>query len=175
MTEWRTCPGFPDYEVSESGDVRRVRRAKTRAPGKLLKLNVNRQRYALVALCNEQGRRDITVHRLVALAFIGPPPTERHQVAHYDGNGKNNHYSNLRWATAKENCQDRKRHGRQPEGERHPDAVLTVANVLEIRATLKAGGGRFPYGTRVGFARRFGISEEAIRAASLGKSWKCAV
>jgi hypothetical protein len=35
----------------------------------------------------------------VAEAFIGPQPSPRHQVAHYDGVRDNNHYSNLRWAT----------------------------------------------------------------------------
>jgi len=38
------------------------------------------------------------VHRLVALAWIGPAPSPAHRVFHIDGNRSNNAVSNLRWA-----------------------------------------------------------------------------
>lgn len=51
------------------------------------------------------------VHRIVALTFIGVPPFAKSEVCHNDGNRRNNHYSNLRWGTRKENVADSIRHG----------------------------------------------------------------
>ena len=43
------------------------------------------------------------VHRIVALAFHGEPPTKEHIVDHIDTNRQNNRPSNLRWITKLEN------------------------------------------------------------------------
>lgn len=44
------------------------------------------------------------VHRIVAYAFIGEPPTEKHVVDHIDTNRQNNRPENLRWLTRLENA-----------------------------------------------------------------------
>lgn len=43
------------------------------------------------------------VHRIVAFAFHGEPPTEQHVVDHIDTNRCNNRPENLRWLTRLEN------------------------------------------------------------------------
>jgi len=43
------------------------------------------------------------VHRIVAFAFLGRPPSEKHVVDHIDTNGSNNRTENLRWVTRLEN------------------------------------------------------------------------
>lgn len=49
------------------------------------------------------GRRYL-VHRLVARAFLGPPPTSEHSdVNHKDGVANNNHKDNLQYVTRSEN------------------------------------------------------------------------
>jgi hypothetical protein len=44
------------------------------------------------------GRKNKSVHRLVAKAFI-PNPDEYDIINHIDGDKENNHYSNLEWCT----------------------------------------------------------------------------
>lgn len=43
------------------------------------------------------------VHRIVAFAFLGIPPTDQHVVDHIDTNRRNNRPENLRWLTKLEN------------------------------------------------------------------------
>lgn len=44
------------------------------------------------------------VHRIVAYAFLGEPPTKQHVVDHIDTNRQNNRPENLRWVTKLENA-----------------------------------------------------------------------
>jgi transcriptional regulator with XRE-family HTH domain len=43
------------------------------------------------------------IHRIVAMGFLGQPPTEQHVVDHIDTNKQNNRPDNLRWVTRLEN------------------------------------------------------------------------
>lgn len=119
---WRKVPIEPfggDYEVSDQGRLRRSTVSAKHDPvGKIIKPKVSRG-YHQYKLCGGGERLFIGAHRLVALAFIGPPPSDKHQAAHWDGNKTNNVPSNLRWATSAENNGDKRRHGRLPTGDRN--------------------------------------------------------
>lgn len=45
----------------------------------------------------------VRIHRIVATAFHGEPPTKEHVVDHIDTNKQNNRPGNLRWVTRLEN------------------------------------------------------------------------
>lgn len=45
----------------------------------------------------------VRIHRIVATAFHGEPPTKEHVVDHIDTNKQNNRPANLRWVTRLEN------------------------------------------------------------------------
>jgi hypothetical protein len=47
------------------------------------------------------------VHRAVASSFIGKPPTRKHTADHYNGIRNDNCIDNIRWATPKEQAQNR--------------------------------------------------------------------
>ena len=54
----------------------------------------------------QDGRKlRVYVHRLVAFAYHGPPPTTSHVVNHLDGNRANNTMKNLEYATPSQNSQ----------------------------------------------------------------------
>src|SRR4051812_30186652 len=75
--QWRpvTIDGFSAiYSVSDRGRVRReVSRTRTKA-GLCLKPKTARNGYQLVCLCGHGRRKWISVHHLVAFAFIGQAP-----------------------------------------------------------------------------------------------------
>ena len=52
-------------------------------------------------------------HTLVALKYIGEPPTEKHEIDHKDGNRANNEADNLEWVTKSENHLRAYKNGRQ--------------------------------------------------------------
>jgi hypothetical protein len=57
-------------------------------------------------LNNKTGYLEIAsvrIHRIVATAFHGEPPTKEHVVDHIDTNKQNNRQENLRWVTRLEN------------------------------------------------------------------------
>lgn len=91
-------PNCSSYYISDNGDVYLFKR------GFLEKLTgfINFG-YHLVGITDDFGvRRNVRVHRLVALAFIDNPLNKPY-VNHIDGNKLNNHYTNLEWCTDSEN------------------------------------------------------------------------
>lgn len=95
----KTVPGYPDYEVTDHGEVMSRKAGKI----KILRPANHSCGYLSVGLCNKGERvKTYLIHRLVCEAFI-PNPHTKPQVNHKDGNKKNNHVSNLEWCTNSEN------------------------------------------------------------------------
>ncbi len=113
--EWKEIAGFPGYEVSNLGQVRSWRSTgymgHRLSQPKLVTAIRDTQGYFMVRMQLDGRRTARRVHRLVALAFLGGPPTPRHVVAHGPEGQSVNTVDNLRWATQKENIHDRFRDG----------------------------------------------------------------
>lgn len=140
LVEWRVCQGFPDYEISEYGDVRRLTDSgRGQVAGHVMRQFRDRDGYMRISLRGTGGRKQFFVHRLVALSFVGCPPSENHQVAHNDGSKDNNHFTNLRWATPAENQGDRLAHGTDCRGEKHGKSVIADKDVEAIRVQFAFG------------------------------------
>jgi hypothetical protein len=91
--EWKPLE-FPRYEVSNLGRVRRV------DTGAIISQRHNKQNYTETNL-------QFRTHRLVAQAFLGPPPTLQHTVDHINRKRDDNRVENLRWATSLEQTTNR--------------------------------------------------------------------
>lgn len=102
---WKDIPGYECYyQVSNTGKVRSVDRTEygKKFKGKILTPRVTNGGYLGVTLCKCNHHKHISIHRLVAIAFI-PNPNNLPQVNHKDENVKNNNVENLEWCTAKYN------------------------------------------------------------------------
>jgi hypothetical protein len=164
---WRTIPGWREYEISENGVVRRVLGGQGTRSGYILRPWVNKKTgYLQVSLWRHNRRWKTTVHRLVALAFLGTPPSPSHVVAHTDGSRLNNHWTNLRWATQRENCADTLVHGTRNRGTRNGQARLDEITVLAIRKMIAM---KLPHAF---IARGHGICRQAVGDIANRKRWR---
>jgi hypothetical protein len=169
VTVWRTAPGWPRYQVSNTGFVRSldmVVGAKSGATavrkGCLLSAALKSGRYLAVTLTHDSGaRRQVFVHDLVAAAFLGPKP-EGGQVRHLNDRKTDNRALNLEYGTALDNAADRDINGNTCRGERHGCAVLTAADVLAIRSDRRPAAAT---------AKAFGVSEGHIYQVRARKAW----
>ena len=172
---WCPVVGFEDrYHVSNHGRVKSLNYER-RGYEKILNLtNLNcgptrrgNLVYKRIALHKNSKRFDILVHRLVMEAFIGPCPNG-YQVNHIDGDGCNNHISNLEYVTQSGNirhaidvlCRD------FAKGERITLSKLTELDIKEIRALYKSGI------VQVDLAKRYKVTQTTISSILLRKTWK---
>lgn len=93
--QWREVIGFEEYLISENGDVWSTRSKKVIKPKK------TREGYFRVCLSARGKRKDVLIHRLVAVAFI-PNPENKPTVNHINEDKTDNRVANLEWATNKE-------------------------------------------------------------------------
>ena len=104
------------YEVSDHGRVRSLDRTVRQSNGTSRKfrgriLKQTRMNAYLTVGLHIAGREERrTVHRMVLESFVSPRPIGM-EACHADSDGHNNHLSNLRWDTRKENAADRVKSG----------------------------------------------------------------
>lgn len=171
---WKPLPGYESiYEVSDHGRVRSVARIDSQGRnlrGRVLKQHLNPQGYHMVCLSKTGVRENGRVHVLVARAFL-EGWFEGAQALHKDDVKANNHVSNLRWGTAKQNGEDRVANGRSAQGSRNGRARLTEAQVEEIRQKLAFGA------IRNHLRKEYGVSFQTIERIASGKNWSksCAI
>lgn len=169
--EWRVLDDSNGlYEVSSEGQVRSVviRGVSGKPRGKELRCNTNRKGYKWfrIEFLDGNNKRQY-LHRVVALAFLGPCP-EGMQVNHRDGNKLNNAVENLEYVTCGENI----RHGwanglynaDHCRGESNNRAVLTEQDVRDIRAV-------YPSMSLRQLAGKYNVSKYNIWSIVKRKTW----
>lgn len=150
--EWRPVAGYEGrYFVSNYGRVKSYMRKghfneRCSEFAHLLRPRRSKNGYLSVQLCGSgiSSHRTITIHRLVAAAFLDLE--DGMVVNHIDGDKANNHVSNLEVVTYTENSKHAIRTGlnRMPEKKFKPIAVLKggheVASFPSIKAACESLG-----------------------------------
>lgn len=169
-------PGFPGYLVSSDGFVwsawtwagggrRGESRHKIADQWRKLVGGKCKHGYFKVILCNNGKRKCARVNNLVLTCFVGPAPKGM-VSAHGNGICTDNRLDNLRWATQKENLQDRHRHGTYQIGDTSTNRKLYERQVKEILSRLARGE------AVKSLAAEFGVKTVTVYAIKAGRNWK---
>ena len=160
MEEWKDIKGYEGcYQISNYGRIKSMqRKVASRGgclkslPEKIITPLYTSNGYLNVVASKSQKRKTLIIHHLVAEYFIGDRP-DGLVIDHIDGNKTNNHVSNLRYITTKENLRKRK------------DIKLDQEKVKEITSLL----GQM---SQSKIAEKFGITQSMISKIKLGRLWK---
>lgn len=106
MAQWLNIAGYDGlYQISDEGDVKsfhaRDENGRILKPGRRGR---GKTKYAFVVLTDGQTQRHVSIHRLVAKAFLDNP-SELPEVNHKDQNTMNNRVENLEWCDRQYNIE----------------------------------------------------------------------
>lgn len=153
--EWKDVAGYDGYyQVSNKGNVKSVDRQVPQInnngetyirllKGKILKPRVQNGGYLVVWLCKLGVCKAVTVHRLVAQAFV-PNSLGLKDINHINGVKIDNHVENIEWCTRSENIKHsysvlKHRHWRTSvkciENNTVYDSISYASKCLGIRAS----------------------------------------
>lgn len=135
---WAPIEGFPDYAVSNFGEVANLKYDRK------LKPRIDSYRHCRVVLYNGRIKLDVSVHHLVAQAFLGRwrPGVK---IKHIDEDNTNNHVLNLEFLAA-----DR---GLGVYRKNHPQVTRRRVRVVETNEVFRNVSD---------MARRYGTTTSAI-------------
>ena len=152
---WVRISSAPDYQVTNLGRVRR------RETGVVLKPWKHASGHLYLKLAVGGRKKSFQIHRLVAIAFIGDPPTPRHEVRHLDGNPLNNSLGNLAWGTRMDNMIDLVR-----TNDKMPRSTTTfeIANEIRRRFTGKRGEQKL-------LATEYGLGRDVVCRLLSGRTY----
>ena len=163
---WKDIEGYEGlYQVSNLGRVKSVDRyvdwygSKQFKRGRIIAQRKRRKNssYLSVSLWKDNKPLAITVHRLVAIAFV-PNPEGKPQVNHIDENPENNRADNLEWVTAYENM--------------HYNALIDRINervAKPVQAFNEAGELIYSFDS-IGEAEKYGFNRYAISSNINGRT-----
>ena len=178
--EWRDVVGLEEtHSVSNLGRIKLKERTITRRgkgsysgrkltiKEKILIARLEKNGYYRLSLRILDKRQRFSVHRLVCEAFHGPAPEGKTQVDHINLIRHDNHETNLRWASPKENIQHSINCGTiNVVGVNNPAAKLTEAQVLEICELLDNSKL-----TQKQIAKKYDTVQSVISAIKVGSNW----
>lgn len=167
--EWKAIPCTSGvYLASSMGEIRRAKKLSVGRPVRAASVQIGKSGgYALVNIQFGDKWRVVTVHSLVAEAFIGVRPHGLH-INHKDGNKLNNAASNLEYVTRSENMKHAMAFGLwsppRATGERNAKATLVADDVRKM-VLLEHDH------TKAELAEMFSVSRGCVRDILSGHTW----
>lgn len=168
-TDVKIHPIFTNYFITRDGRVWSITRKDSlgRPKGGLwLKPFPCPKGYLYVNIWQDGRSTAKRIHNLVLETYVESRPRGK-EGCHNDGNKNNNNLSNLRWATHKENEQDKIKHGKLGRGQYYSQAKLKEKDVILIFNAYHDGA----Y-TIKELAGYFGRTYETIYQIVKKKRWK---
>jgi hypothetical protein len=165
--EWRPVVGWEGlYEISNLGVVRRASAGRLTYAGRILKPCAHNAGYVMVGFSAGARKERVLVHRVVALAFLGPVPPSQ-EVNHRNGLKTDNRLENLEYVSRARNLEHAREIGLYSvTGEANPMAVLTAEQALEVRRLHASGLGYKCIGKLLG--RPWGTIRNVVKR----KTWR---
>lgn len=153
---------YPNYKVSNFGYIYSIKTHRK------LKPFISKAGYEMISLCNSEGVRKYSVHRLVAKHFCVPETSEDIIVNHKDGIRLNNKVDNLEWTTYSKNNLHSFQIGTNVPvfGEKHFASKLSNNDVIEIKKLLEQGL------SQQKIAKKFNVSPTYISHIKRGEARK---
>ena len=168
---WRDIPGYDGiYSVSNRGRVRlNVTRNRYRA-GSIRTGQPNADGYLRLSMTHNGQRKKCFVHRLVALAFLGPRDANI-ELNHKNGVKTDNRVENLEYVTHRENMCHAVDMGlwnpARGVGEEIENSKLTVADIRAIREEYSCGDITYAQ-----LGKHYGVVHQNISSIVNRKTWK---
>ena len=163
MEQWKIIPIAQNYEVSDLGNIRKIKPSKT-GPKTGPTIWNDKDGYEQVSLTVNGRQKQFRLHRLIALTFLGESP---YQVHHKNGVKADNKLDNLEYVTPAQN----RWHGtvaidaNKPRGKDHHNSKLNEHQVEAIHALreLKWSGPKI--------AKVIGCTASNVYCILHGKGW----
>lgn len=176
---WKDIPGYEGaYQASTHGRIKSLDRICPQGgyklvknnliKGKILKLGIHRDGYLKTFLSKKGNKKCFTVHRLIALTFLGPRPIA-YATGHLNGNRKDNRIENLKYVTYKENSSHLSLHGTLLFGTKHPRAKFTEEMVTKLRSEYRPGR-KGP--SSVFLSKKYNLPVSSVRNVVYRLNWK---
>ncbi len=150
------------YAVSNHGRV--ISYEENLKQGSFLKHGFVSKFPAVVIGRTSNGRKTLTIHRLVAKYFLRQPNAKHNFVIHLDHVKTNNHFQNLKWVTHETQIEHAKR---DPVWltKKNPMHKLSAVKVKIIKQKMAAG-------KKVkALAKQYGVSEMQMYRIKSGENW----
>lgn len=171
MEIWKDITGYEGiYQINKLGNIKSLSRyvkgkgiSNKLLKERILKPSLNSDGYFQLTMNKKNVKKNATLHRLLATAFI-PNPDNLLLIEHINDVKTDNRLENLKWSTSTENMKSAVKNGRTLKGEKNPASKLTEVFVLEIRANTTL--------THKKLGIIYGVDKSIIGDVKNRKTWK---